>query len=528
MKKFFFTLLLGLYSIIMCAMQKNNDTSVKKMPLEDKVAMLIMPRFDAHTGQEMLDLLQKYTFGSILLQGNYSQEQQLEIIQHIKKISKNTDILCAQHMECGTDAHIIDGIKLPYPSAMNGFTSNKSKRLTYQYGYLTGLFARNLMIDWVLEPVGNSNTDSNNILDRSQFSSDSLMTSDMSSFYIDGLIKAGVLSCIKHFPYFVFNDNELSVMGNGLPQLAKNIVPFKKAITQNVDAIMMSTASIAFFDKLPIPATLSRSTILGHLRSKLCFKNLILTDSLSKKSLQNFGAGVMEIHALKAGADILVDPAKIESAIESICNAVKFGALSEEKINQSVIRLLDSRYKMLERRKITIHKSSNELLSWARTVSYKIFIRAISQEIIDATVDNLIVNPIPIVYVGAVTPGSLMSLPLFLEKYGIFAMPHRIYSLEDLEEVPTYNLCVVIPYGLNTSIEHQFGFSDHLKMLLDAVSKRQKNTILCLFTSPDAKKFYNVSNFSKIIYAYEPHSIAIEIVAGIIAHKTFSKSHVPF
>ena len=50
--------------------------------------------------------------------------------------------------------------------------------------------------------------------------------------------------------------------------------------------------------------------------------------------------------SVKAGMDVILMPADIEEAANAICNAVRSGEISEERINESVYRILRQKYEL--------------------------------------------------------------------------------------------------------------------------------------------------------------------------------------
>jgi len=123
--------------------------------------------------------------------------------------------------------------------------------------------------------------------------------------------------------------------------------PFKAAIASGTDMIM--TAHIAFpaFEPEKKPATLSYNVLTKLLREELGFDGVIITDALAMAGVQKIGdSAAVSLMAVKAGADILLGPPDVIGSINKIKEAVKSGELSEERINQSVMRILRLKEKL--------------------------------------------------------------------------------------------------------------------------------------------------------------------------------------
>ena len=96
-----------------------------------------------------------------------------------------------------------------------------------------------------------------------------------------------------------------------------------------------------------LPATLNPKISIDILRKEFKFEGIITTDSMEMGAItKNFPNGKSAVMAIKAGADVVLFPPKIEKAIEAIEAAVKKGEITEFRINESVRRLLAAKYRL--------------------------------------------------------------------------------------------------------------------------------------------------------------------------------------
>ena len=132
--------------------------------------------------------------------------------------------------------------------------------------------------------------------------------------------------------------------------------PFEAAIAAGVDVIMSTHARFAAWGG-DLPASLNPAILTGLLREDLGFEGLIVTDDLNMGgiSLGEWPEAPV-VMALLAGADMLMDifddfqptgtddqspyPTDLEGEIDTILDAIDTGVLTEERINQSVRRIL--------------------------------------------------------------------------------------------------------------------------------------------------------------------------------------------
>jgi beta-N-acetylhexosaminidase len=134
----------------------------------------------------------------------------------------------------------------------------------------------------------------------------SVATADGMAF-AQGLLSAGVLPVLKHFPGLggATGNTDLGPAATkpyvGLD--TPGVQPFSAAIRAGAPAVMVANASVPGLSSRP--ASLSRSVISGLLRKELGFSGLVLTDSLTVPSITAAGYSLPEaaVAALRAGAD---------------------------------------------------------------------------------------------------------------------------------------------------------------------------------------------------------------------------------
>lgn len=77
------------------------------------------------------------------------------------------------------------------------------------------------------------------------------------------------------------------------------------------------------------------------LREDLGYEGLVVTDALNMGAIaENFGSDEAAVKAVEAGVDLLLMPKDFLSAYEGMKRAVADGRISEERINESVGRIL--------------------------------------------------------------------------------------------------------------------------------------------------------------------------------------------
>lgn len=89
------------------------------------------------------------------------------------------------------------------------------------------------------------------------------------------------------------------------------------------------------------PATLSRPVLTGILRGRLGYDGVVVTDSLGMEGVRTrYGDDRVPVLALKAGCDQLLNPPDLELAWNAVLDAVRGGEVSEDRLDESVLRVL--------------------------------------------------------------------------------------------------------------------------------------------------------------------------------------------
>jgi beta-N-acetylhexosaminidase len=189
----------------------------------------------------------------------------------------------------------------------------------------------------------------NTVIGDRAISTDPYQVEKMSSALVRGFIKAGVISCVKHFPghgnTIVDSHEELPVEESDLKRLHEvELVPFKKALRSRTEMVM--TSHILFKNIDPKwPVTFSELFLKKMIREEFKYRGLIITDDLDMKAMLNhYTREQIPVNAFKAGVDMLLycnDPTSPVIAIEAVTTAIAQGQLNKADLENSRSRILD-------------------------------------------------------------------------------------------------------------------------------------------------------------------------------------------
>lgn len=179
------------------------------------------------------------------------------------------------------------------------------------------------------------------------FSSRTELVSELGAATIRGYQDdARVIATAKHFPG---HGDTATDSHTGLPVITHTLEewetidapPFRAAIAAGVDSIMTAHIVVPSLDDSGDPATLSKPIVTGQLRENMGFDGVIVTDGLEMAGVrQQYGDGEVAVRALEAGVDQLLLPADPPEAYRAINEALDNGRLTEERIDESVKRIL--------------------------------------------------------------------------------------------------------------------------------------------------------------------------------------------
>lgn len=207
--------------------------------------------------------------------------------------------------------------------------------------------------NWLFAPVADINNNPDNpVINIRSFGADPQRVGEFVAAVTRGTQEAGCLSTLKHFPGHgdTATDSHigLSVVPIDRARLDKvELVPFQMGINSGVDSVMTAHLAVPQVTGDNLPGTLNPKISTGILRQELKFNGIITTDSMEMGAItKSFPNGESAVMAIKAGADVVLFPPNIEKAIEAIEAAVKKGEITEERINESVKRLLAAKNRL--------------------------------------------------------------------------------------------------------------------------------------------------------------------------------------
>ena len=267
-------------------------------------------------------------------------------------------IFLASDEEGGLVARIEDsGIGVPYVGPMGEVGASGDPAAAFEAGSTIGGYLHELGINLDFAPDADVLIDPyNQTIGNRSFGTDPFLCGQMVGRFIDGLHDRGVASCIKHFPGLGDTETDTHTGGAWSSRTIEDyrgaeFVSFQGGIEAGTDMVMVSHLSNTALTGSDLPASLNKVVMTDILRDELKFEGVIVTDSLQMGAVtERFDSAEAAVTALEAGADILLMPIDFQAARQGILDAVESGRISEKRIDQSLRRILMTRYRTGARR----------------------------------------------------------------------------------------------------------------------------------------------------------------------------------
>ena len=181
------------------------------------------------------------------------------------------------------------------------------------------------------------------------FSSDAAVAADMVRAEVEGFRDKKMLCCAKHFPGIGAaagdsHEGAITIEATNEELETVDLVPFRAAIEAGVPMIMVGHVSLPNIVGDSTPAPLRSAVVQGMLRDSLGYTGIIVTDSLSMGAITDYYTPAeAAVAALKAGCDIPLMPERLDEAYQGVLSAVQVGELTEERLDESLTRILTAK-----------------------------------------------------------------------------------------------------------------------------------------------------------------------------------------
>lgn len=344
------------------------EAQLKNMTLKEKIGQMFYVRLESldttihwktyadlqenpmhDLNKTIRDVNAKYPIGGLILYAwNIKDKPQLaKLISDIRALN-GKPLLCIDE-EGGRIARIAKNenfdVEVIGPMADIGKTGDPKN--AYHAGNVIGTYLTKYGFDIDFAPVADVNTNPDNVIigDRA-FSDKPEVAAPMVVSYLQGLKDAGVTGCVKHFPGHGDTKTDThfgyaSTQKTWAEMLQCEMVTFKAGIDWGCQLIMTAHIGTPNVTGSDVPTTMSSVILQDKLRGELGYQNIIITDGMEMGAITTqYTSEEAAVNSIKAGVDIVLGPKNFVPAFEAVLKAVEEGTITEERINQSVRRIL--------------------------------------------------------------------------------------------------------------------------------------------------------------------------------------------
>lgn len=329
------------------------DETLAGMTLHEKVCQMMFVTPEELTGEDGVTVagdatrqaLENYPVGGIVYfaKNLESQDQVKEMIDNSQKYS-SIGLFVATDEEGGVVNRLMDTVGTTYIGSMY-YYKDDGDETAYENAYTIANDMSALGFNLDFAPVADvwSNPD-NTVIGERAYSDDYAQAAEFVGNAVKGFNDGGVMCTLKHFPGHgdTAEDSHYSsayVHRTKEEIMADEMQPFRSGIEAGAEFVMVGHLIVPDIDE--VPATLSYKIATGILRDELKFEGVAITDSFEMESIaDNYSVDDAVVMSVKAGIDMILQPKDMASAVNSIEQAVADGELSEDRIDESVRRIL--------------------------------------------------------------------------------------------------------------------------------------------------------------------------------------------
>jgi beta-N-acetylhexosaminidase len=320
--------------------------------VREKVESLFMVSFAGTTPQQQIvSLLEAHAIGGVtLFSRNVQSPAQMRALLSGLQHASRYGLLVATDQEGGEVIRVTNGVPA-YSSEASYGAIGSAQRVQHDAAVMaTDL--RRMGLTMNLAPVVDVLANATSPIGTRSYGGNPELAAALSAAAIRGYQAHGLAATAKHFIGLghtsVNSHQSLPTVPLTWAQLgASDLISWRAAIAAGVSTVLVAHVALPKIDSVPTrPASLSPEIITGHIRGKLGFKGVIMTDSLVMGALSSPGPVAAAEQAFAAGADILLyatnhdfPPTVITDAINRVYSAVQAGRISQARLNASVARI---------------------------------------------------------------------------------------------------------------------------------------------------------------------------------------------
>ena len=369
-------------------------STFENMTLEEKCGQVFCPMGFSSEEDALKAPVQEIGVGGMMYRADTAKNIQ-DTHRKIQELAK-IPLLLAANTEAGGDGLAFEGTSFGKPMAV---AATNDPENAYRMGLVACKEGAALGLNWSFAPIVDINYEFHNpITNVRTFGDDPEKVIAFAKRYMDGADECDVAVSVKHFPgdgvderdqHILTSVNSLSVKewdesyGHVYQTLidkgAKTVMAGHIALPSYVKALNPDASR----EEMLRPASLSKELLTGLLRGRLKFNGLISTDATP---MVGFTAAMPREQAIPTviacGCDMILFNKSLEEDYEYLKNGLKNGLLTQERLDEAVLRILATKaslylHKKQKQGKLVPGQEALEVVgcaghkAWAREVADK-------------------------------------------------------------------------------------------------------------------------------------------------------------
>lgn len=339
------------------------DQKLEELTLQEKIAQMFIITPDALTGVqgtwnpgEVTETAYKErpVGGLIMMDNNLISQEQIktwnDAITGFSKEAVGIEPFLSVDEEGGTVARIAGNASFGIENVgnMSEIGASGDSQKAYDAGETIGTYLKELGFNMDFAPMADVRTNQENTIAQYRaFGSDPETVLEMVSEAVKGFHSQGIYTVAKHFPGHGGTSgdfHEEAVYLNSTKEELESceFLPFQAAIDADTEFVMVGHISLPNILEDDTPASLSEEVVTEMLRNDLGFDGIVITDAMNMGAITNdYTSAEAAVQAVQAGVDMILMPQNFENAYQGILSAVNSGTISEDRIDESVRRILE-------------------------------------------------------------------------------------------------------------------------------------------------------------------------------------------
>ncbi|OGV48834.1 MAG: hypothetical protein A2017_14235 [Lentisphaerae bacterium GWF2_44_16] len=325
------------------------EKTLSEMSLEERTGQLIWGRGGVFFPKEEEEMLKKGLLGGLSVgrfnKGVSDRKSAIEIIDKYRRLSKYPLLISGNSEKGAVNSVPVGNTKFPCFMALG---ATKNEEFAKEEAKAISLEMLSMGFCHITMCVELAADLSCHIIATRAFGDNSDLVLPMASAFMKSAWENGATVEALHFLGHGACNADSHCQAIRFPgsfdELQKHISVFRNLIEKGLD--LLETVHVCLpqlGEKEDIPITLSKKLTTGFLRETLGFKGIIISDSMTMKAVKDrWGVEEAAVKCVNSGHDFVLQDYETPPmrTFEAIIKAVRDGVISEERINESALRIL--------------------------------------------------------------------------------------------------------------------------------------------------------------------------------------------